>query len=153
MFPRVAARLQTCSILETVRAARLGAARAIGEGDVLSQTMPFLRPAPNVAAGPRRRAATRFAALRREIESRVIAIAEWARAQRIPALVGEGWVGYTPLHGTFEEGPTGRALAEHGIDTALEHGVWGVVLCSNAAPHHPMWEQRAQNARILAHPV
>lgn len=76
--------------------------------------------------------------MRREIESRVIAIAEWARAQRIPALVGEGWVGYTPLHGTFEEGPTGRALAEHGIDTALEHGVWGVVLCSNAAPHHPM---------------
>ncbi|MEV8271687.1 cellulase-like family protein [Microbacterium sp. NPDC077184] len=95
--------------------------------------------------------------MRREIESRVIAIAEWARAQRIPALVGEGWVGYTPLHGTFEEGPTGRALAEHGVETALEYGVWGVVLCSNAAPHHPMWQQRAwqraQNARILAHPV
>lgn len=92
--------------------------------------------------------------MRREIESRVIAIAEWARAQGVPALVGEGWVGYTPLHGTFEEGPVGRALAEHGIDTALARGVWGVVLCSNAAPHHPMWAlrewQRAQNARILA---
>lgn len=92
--------------------------------------------------------------MRREIESRVIAIAEWARWRGIPALVGEGWVGYTPLHGTFEEGPIGRALAEHGIDTALERGVWGVVLCSNAAPHHPMWRlrdwQRAQNARILA---
>ncbi|MET0295963.1 MAG: cellulase-like family protein [Microbacterium sp.] len=91
--------------------------------------------------------------MRREIESRVIAIAEWARSQGVPALVGEGWVGYTPLHGTFEEGPIGRALAEHGIDTALERGVWGVVLCSNAAPHHPMWNlrdwQRAQNARIL----
>ena len=93
--------------------------------------------------------------MRREIESRVIAIAEWARSQGIPALVGEGWVGYTPLHGFFEEGPIGRALAEYGIDTALERGVWGVVLSSNAAPHHPMWElrdwQRAQNARILAH--
>lgn len=92
--------------------------------------------------------------MRREIESRVIAIAEWARAQGVPAVVGEGWVGYTPLHGSFEEGPIGRALAEHGIDTALEWGVWGVVLCSNAAPHHPMWQlrdwQRAQNVRILA---
>jgi hypothetical protein len=95
--------------------------------------------------------------MRREIESRVIAIAEWARAHGVPALVGEGWVGYTPLQGTFEEGPVGRALAEHGIDTALDRGVWGVVLCSNAAPHHPMWQlrdwQRAQNARILAAPA
>jgi hypothetical protein len=90
--------------------------------------------------------------MRREIESRVIAVAEWARWHGIPALVGEGWVGYTPLHGTFEEGETGRALAEHGVTTALEHGVWGVVLCSNAAPHHPMWQlrewQSAQNRRI-----
>lgn len=90
--------------------------------------------------------------MRREIESRVIAIAAWARSQQIPAVVGEGWVGYTPLLGDFEEGPIGRALAEHGISTALERGVWGVVLCSNAAPHHPMWAlpdwQIAQNARI-----
>ncbi|MGW8482036.1 cellulase-like family protein [Microbacterium sp. NPDC055903] len=92
--------------------------------------------------------------MRREIESRVIAIAEWARSQRIPAVIGEGWVGYTPLLGDFEEGPIGRALAEHGISTALARGVWGVVLCSNAAPHHPMWALRdwqiAQNARILS---
>ena len=91
--------------------------------------------------------------MRREIESRTIAIAAWARWKGVPAVVGEGWVGYTPLHGTFEEGPIGRALAEHGIDTALEHGVWGVVLCSNAAPHHPMWQlrdwQREVNERIL----
>lgn len=68
--------------------------------------------------------------------------------------VGEGWVGYTPLHGDFEEGEIGRALAEHGVRIALEHGVWGVVLCSNAAPHHPMWQlrewQAALNAEILA---
>jgi len=90
----------------------------------------------------------------REIASRTIAIARWARWQGVPAIVGEGWVGYTPLHGDFEEGEIGRALAEHGVRTALEHGVWGVVLCSNAAPHHPMWKlrdwQRALNAEILA---
>lgn len=86
----------------------------------------------------------------REIESRVIAIAAWARWRGVPAVVGEGWVGYTPLHGAFEEGPVGRALAEHGIRTALEHGVWGVVACSNAAPHHPMWADVAWQRRVNA---
>ncbi|OAH50215.1 cellulase-like family protein [Microbacterium oleivorans] len=90
--------------------------------------------------------------MHREIESRVIAIAEWARWQGVPAVIGEGWVGYTPLHGGFEESATGRELAEHGIRTALDRGVWGVVLCSNAAPHHPMWQlrdwQRAMTALV-----
>jgi len=86
----------------------------------------------------------------REIESRVIAIAEWARWRGVPAVVGEGWVGYTPLHGTFEEGPVGRALAEHGVRTALEHGVWGVVACSNAAPHHPLWADASWQRRLTA---
>ena len=88
--------------------------------------------------------------MHREIESRVIAIAEWARWQGVPALVGEGWVGYTPLHGGFEESATGRELAEHGIRTALDRGVWGVVLCSNAAPHHPMWQLRDWQQRVNA---
>ncbi|HJW00521.1 MAG TPA: cellulase-like family protein [Arthrobacter sp.] len=95
--------------------------------------------------------------MRREIESRVVAIAAWARWKNIPAVVGEGWIGYTPLHGTFEEGPIGRDLAERGIRTALDHGIWGMVLCSNAAPHHPMWAdeawQRRLNAFILAAPA
>jgi hypothetical protein len=95
--------------------------------------------------------------MRREIESRVIAIAAWARWKNIPAVVGEGWIGYTPLHGTFEEGPIGRDLAERGIRTALEHGIWGMVLCSNAAPHHPMWAdeawQRRMNNLILTAPA
>jgi len=90
----------------------------------------------------------------REIESRVIAVAEWARWREMPAVVGEGWVGYTPRDGGFEEGPAGLALAEHGIRTALEHGVWGVVACSNAAPHHPMWAdaawQRRMNALVMS---
>ncbi|MBD7956446.1 hypothetical protein H9651_02210 [Microbacterium sp. Sa4CUA7] len=92
--------------------------------------------------------------MHREIASRVIAIAAWARWRGVPAIVGEGWVGYTPLHGSFEESDIGRGLAEHGVRTALDHGVWGVVLCSNAAPHHPMWQlrewQQALNAEILA---
>lgn len=86
----------------------------------------------------------------REIESRVIAIAEWARWRGVPSLVGEGWIGYTPLHGTFEESDVGRALAEHGIRTALQRGVWGLVLCSNAAPHHPMWQLREWQVRMNA---
>lgn len=95
--------------------------------------------------------------MRREIESRVIAIAAWARWKNVPAVVGEGWIGYTPLHGTFEEGPVGRDLAERGINAALDHGVWGMVLCSNAAPHHPMWADEAwqvrMNRRILTAPT
>ncbi|MGM9470387.1 cellulase-like family protein [Pseudarthrobacter sp. YS3] len=95
--------------------------------------------------------------MRREIDSRVIAIAAWARSKKIPAVVGEGWIGYTPLQGTFEEGPIGRDLAERGIRTALDHGIWGMVLCSNAAPHHPLWAneawQRRLNHFILAAPA
>ncbi|WP_104181451.1 cellulase-like family protein [Arthrobacter sp. B0490] len=88
--------------------------------------------------------------MRREIESRVIAVAGWARWRHIPAIVGEGWIGYTPLHGTFEEGPIGRDLAEHGIRIALEHGVWGMVLGSNAAPHHPFWSNKEWQLRLNA---
>jgi hypothetical protein len=84
----------------------------------------------------------------REIESRVVAVAEWARWRGVPAVIGEGWVGYTPRDGWFEESPVGRSLAEHGIRTALAHGVWGVVACSNAAPHHPMWADAAWQRRV-----
>jgi hypothetical protein len=84
----------------------------------------------------------------REIESRVVAVAEWARWRGVPAVIGEGWVGYTPRDGWFEESPVGRSLAEHGIRTALAHGVWGVVACSNAAPHHPMWVDAAWQRRV-----
>lgn len=92
--------------------------------------------------------------MRREIESRVVAVAAWARRRGVPMVIGEGWVGYTPLNGTFEEGPVGKDLAEHGIRVALEEGVWGSVLCSNAAPNHPMWADVAwlkrMNALILS---
>ena len=93
-------------------------------------------------------------AMLREIESRLVAVAAWSDRHGIPHVIGEGWIGYTPLDGTFEEGPIGRDLAEHGIRTALANGAWGMVLCSNAAPHHPMWAdvawQQRMNALVLA---
>lgn len=91
-------------------------------------------------------------AMEREIESRIIAISRWARKESVPAVIGEGWIGYTPLFSNFEESPDGLALAEFGVRRALDLGVWGVVLGSNVAPHHPAWAladwQRSVNATI-----
>jgi hypothetical protein len=90
--------------------------------------------------------------MRREIVSRTKAIARYAASREVPAVIGEGWIGYTPVHGWFEEGPVGLELNELGVATALAEGAWGVVLCSNAAPHHPMWSlrgwQTTMNRRI-----
>ncbi|WP_223359032.1 cellulase-like family protein [Leifsonia sp. ZF2019] len=77
--------------------------------------------------------------MRREIRSRVTAVAAWCRRRDVPLVIGEGWVGYTPLRAGFEEGPVGKDLAEVGLRAAVEAGAWGAVLCSNAAPHHPFW--------------
>ncbi|HEY0186972.1 MAG TPA: cellulase-like family protein [Cellulomonas sp.] len=88
-------------------------------------------------------------AMQREITARVTAVAAWGRWREVPVVIGEGWVGYTPLGGWFEEGPIGRRLAETGIRAAAREGIWGITPCSNAAPHHPMWReagwQRAVN--------
>jgi hypothetical protein len=90
--------------------------------------------------------------MRSEIMSRLTGLASWSGACGIPVVVGEGWVGYTPLRGGFEEGPAGQDLAELGVRTALEAGFWGLTPCSNAAPHHPMWAdvdwQRKMNALV-----
>ena len=56
---------------------------------------------------------------------------------------GEGWVGYTPLHGRFEEGPVGAEICRLGRRRAAGVGAWGTVVCSNAAPQHPMWSDVA----------
>ncbi|WP_313546664.1 cellulase-like family protein [Leifsonia aquatica] len=92
--------------------------------------------------------------MHREIESRVTALAAWCRRHDVPLVIGEGWVGYTPLRAGFEEGPVGNDLAEHGLRAAVEAGAWGAVLCSNAAPHHPFWAdvawQRRMNEQLRA---
>ncbi|WP_129336592.1 cellulase-like family protein [Cellulomonas endophytica] len=89
-------------------------------------------------------------AMEEAIDARLGAVAAWARRQGVPFVVGEGWIGYTPLHGTFEEGPVGRALAERGVRRALRLGAWGVVPTSNAAPHHPLWADVAWQRRVNA---
>lgn len=63
----------------------------------------------------------------------------WAQTNRVPVVLGEGWVGYTPVNGIFEEGPVGREWCRFAVLAAARVGVWGSVVCSNAAPHHPMW--------------
>jgi hypothetical protein len=47
----------------------------------------------------------------------------------------------------------GKNIAEHAIQTCIDLDFWGIILCSNAAPHHPFWQdvswQQRMNARIL----
>jgi hypothetical protein len=89
------------------------------------------------------------------IDDHLDTLATWADRHAIPAVIGEGWIGYTPLHAEFEDGPVGRGLAERAVDRAVEHGFWGVVLGSNSAPHHPGWRnvawQQRRNARVRSY--
>lgn len=89
-----------------------------------------------------------FAAMHHEVEHRVTAVAAWGRRRQVPVVIGEGWVGYTPLHGTFEEGAIGLALAETGVRSAARERVWGITPCSNAAPHHPLWQDASWQRSI-----
>jgi hypothetical protein len=62
---------------------------------------------------------------------------------------------YTPLLTRFEEDAVGKDIAEFVVDRCLAAGFQGVVLTSNAAPHHPMWHtdrdwMRRVNSRITA---
>jgi hypothetical protein len=92
-------------------------------------------------------------AMRQAIQQRLAAMVDWAEQQGIRAVIGEGYVGYTPLLAGFEEGPVGKDIAEYAIETCLRLGFWGIILCSNAAPHHPFWQdvtwQQRWNRRIL----
>ncbi|WP_239618632.1 cellulase-like family protein [Cohnella mopanensis] len=80
-------------------------------------------------------------------------IHEWAKKSDLPIVIGEGYVGYTPLYAGFEEGPVGKFIAEYAIRKGMKLGFWGMILCSNCAPHHPFWNdvewQRKWNRFIL----
>ncbi|WP_203567216.1 cellulase-like family protein [Aestuariimicrobium ganziense] len=78
-------------------------------------------------------------AMRWAIADKLDAVARFAASHGIPAVIGEGWIGYTPLHSDYEDGPLGSAIAEFAVDRAIDLGYWGVVLGSNSAPHHPGW--------------
>ncbi|MBB6636138.1 cellulase-like family protein [Cohnella thailandensis] len=77
----------------------------------------------------------------------------WNRHDGLPIVIGEGYVGYTPLHAGFEEGPVGKFIAEYCLRKGMKLGFWGMTLCSNCAPHHPFWNdvcwQRKWNRFIL----
>lgn len=65
--------------------------------------------------------------------------ADVAAARGIPLVFGEGWIGYTPLHGNFEEGAVGAEFCRLAMRESRRVGAWGTIVCSNAAPQHPMW--------------
>lgn len=91
-------------------------------------------------------------AMTQAIDDRLAVLARWSDRHGVPAVIGEGWIGYTPLEAGFEDGPVGQGLAEHALERCLEHGFWGVVLGSNSAPHHPGWRnvewQKNWNTRL-----
>lgn len=91
-------------------------------------------------------------AMTQAIDDKLDALARWADQHGVPTVIGEGWIGYTPLLAEFEDGPVGQCLAEHALERCLDLGVWGVVLGSNSAPHHPGWSnvewQQRWNARL-----
>lgn len=80
----------------------------------------------------------------------IAAAADFAAQRDIPLVFGEGWVGYTPLHAGFEEGPVGSEICERAVRAAAAAGAWGTVVCSNAAPHHPMWHDVELQRRLNA---
>lgn len=84
------------------------------------------------------------------LELWIAAAADWAAEHEVPLVFGEGWVGYTPLRGTFEEGPIGSEICERAVRLCAEYGAWGTLVCSNAAPHHPMWRDVALQSRLNA---
>jgi len=87
-------------------------------------------------------------AMLQKTDQRFADVAWWAKQNGAPVVVGEGHVGYTPLYATFEEGPVGKFIAEYAIRKGMEHGFWGMVLCSNCAPHHPFWKDVAWQRRM-----
>ncbi|MGN9906556.1 cellulase-like family protein [Phytohabitans sp. LJ34] len=87
-------------------------------------------------------------AMRSTLDTWIDVAADWAAEHSVPLVFGEGWVGYTPLYGTFEEGPVGAEICAHAVRRSSEVGAWGTLVCSNAAPHHPMWADVALQRRL-----
>jgi Sugar-binding cellulase-like len=80
--------------------------------------------------------------------------ADWADEHGVPAVIGEGYVGYTPLDARFEEGPIGKELCQLALEWCAGLGFWGAVVTSVAGPHHPLWSdiafQKELNQRFLS---
>ncbi|AOS64668.1 cellulase-like family protein [Actinoalloteichus hymeniacidonis] len=82
-------------------------------------------------------------AMRQKLTVWIEAAADWAAERGIPLVFGEGWIGYTPLYGTFEEGPIGAGFSRFAVAESARVGARGTLVCSNAAPQHPMWSDVA----------
>ncbi|WP_419819215.1 cellulase-like family protein [Glaciibacter flavus] len=82
------------------------------------------------------------------IDTRLLAYATWAKHRGLPVVIGEGWVGYTPLEAEFEDGPIGQYLASHAVRRCIELGYWGTLVGSNSAPQHPGWGNVALQRRL-----
>jgi hypothetical protein len=82
------------------------------------------------------------------LETWIAVAADWAAAREIPLVFGEGWVGYTPLHAGFEEGPVGSEICSLAVRLSAAAGAYGTIVCSNAAPQHPMWRDVALQRRL-----
>jgi hypothetical protein len=64
---------------------------------------------------------------------------DWGEQHGVPLVFGEGWIGYTPRDGRFEEGPIGAEFCRLAVDESTRVRAWGTIVCSNAAPQHAMW--------------
>jgi len=94
------------------------------------------------------------AAMKTGLADRLRAVNAWALRHDVPAVIGEGWIGYTPLHADFEDGPVGQDVAAQAVRCCTELGYWGTVVGSNSAPHHPAWSnvqfQRSVNRGFIS---
>ncbi|MEJ7650758.1 MAG: cellulase-like family protein [Nakamurella sp.] len=79
------------------------------------------------------------AAMKTGLDDRLSAVAGWAQLHSVPAVIGEGWIGYTPLYADFEDGPIGQDVAAFAVARCAQLGYWGTLMGSNSAPHHPAW--------------
>jgi len=87
-------------------------------------------------------------AMKQGLEARFQALAIWAEHHGVPAVIGEGWIGYTPLEADFEDGPIGQDLATFAVRRSAELGYWGTLPGSNSAPHHPGWQNKGFQRRV-----
>jgi hypothetical protein len=78
----------------------------------------------------------------------IAAAANWAAERGIQLVFGEGWVGYTPLRAGFEENPVGGEICARAVRASAAADAWGTVVCSNAAPRHPMWNDVELQRRL-----
>ena len=58
-------------------------------------------------------------ALELQLRTQLEVMADWALQHGVPAVIGEGYLGYTPLEARFEEGPSVRNCASSPCSGAL----------------------------------